>query len=95
MKVFNVVVDDGNSVFKQSIAAKSKQALKKEYKGNGDFIKINDVTKSVYTDEFIGRVESVISVLTEFNGEEKALIMGIIHEDYSIYKEKKDKKESD
>lgn len=44
MKLYHVYVDDGEQVFKTYAAAKNKKALLERDGGNGDFIKIEDVT---------------------------------------------------
>ena len=45
MKLFRVYVDDGNQVFKTYTAAKSKKAMLERDGGNGEFVKIEDVTQ--------------------------------------------------
>lgn len=44
MKLFKVYVDDGNQVFRTYTAAKSKKAMMERDGGNGEFVKIEDVT---------------------------------------------------
>lgn len=53
LKIFEVVVDDGADVFKTSICATSKRELKEVWGGNGDFLKITDVTEKhpIYIDK--------------------------------------------
>lgn len=45
MKLFRVYVDDGSQVFKTFSAAKSKKAMIERDGGNGEFVKIEDVTQ--------------------------------------------------
>lgn len=45
MKLFECIVDDGERVFKTTIASKNKKELLSVYGGNGAFEKITDVTK--------------------------------------------------
>ena len=51
MKLFECIVDDGNNVFKSTVAARNKKELLNVYGGNGDFVKITDVTNDYFTDE--------------------------------------------
>lgn len=45
MKLYECIVDDNKSVFKTTVACKSKKDLLNIYGGNGTFEKITDVTK--------------------------------------------------
>ncbi|MEG0408443.1 MAG: hypothetical protein RR623_06170 [Bacilli bacterium] len=45
MKVFEVIIDDGKCVFKDTVASESLKQLKNEFGGNGKFVNIEDVTK--------------------------------------------------
>lgn len=50
MKLFECIIDDGTDVYKSLCTAKSKKELLNVYGGNGDFIKIKDITNE-YFDE--------------------------------------------
>lgn len=50
MKLFECIIDDGKNVYKSLCTAKSKKELLDVYGGNGDFIKIKDITNE-YFDE--------------------------------------------
>lgn len=50
MKLFECIIDDGKKVYKNLCTAKSKKELLNVYGGNGDFIKIKDITNE-YFDE--------------------------------------------
>lgn len=50
MKLFECIIDDGTDVYKSLCTAKSKKELLDVYGGNGDFIKIKDITNE-YFDE--------------------------------------------
>lgn len=50
MKLFECIVDDGKDVFKTLTAAKSRKALLDEYGGNGEFIRIKDITAEYFTE---------------------------------------------
>lgn len=50
MKLFECIIDDGTDVYKSLCTAKSKKELLNVYGGNGDFIKIKDITDE-YFDE--------------------------------------------
>ena len=45
MKIYEMIIDDNKSVFKCVRPAETKTALKKMYSGNGEFIRIKDVTE--------------------------------------------------
>ena len=45
LKIWEVIVDDGTDVFKTSICATSKRELRDVWGGNGEFLKITDVTE--------------------------------------------------
>lgn len=49
MKLFECIVYDGKNVFKTLTAAKNRKSLIDEYGGNGDFVKIKDVTAEYFT----------------------------------------------
>lgn len=51
MKLYECIVDDGQSVFKTVTAAKNKKELLNVYGGNGKFEKIKDVTNEYPIDE--------------------------------------------
>jgi hypothetical protein len=51
MKLYECIVDDGNNVFKTLSTAKNKKELLSVYGGNGDFVKIDDVTNEYFTSE--------------------------------------------
>jgi hypothetical protein len=61
MKLFQVYVDDGTQVFKTYTAAKSKKAMMERDGGNGEFIKIEDVTSEYLTE---GSAEMCFDTLT-------------------------------
>lgn len=46
MKLYECIVDDGQSVFKTVTAAKNKKELLNVYGGNGTFEKIKDITQN-------------------------------------------------
>lgn len=50
MKLFECIIDDGTDVYKSLCTAKNKKELLNVYGGNGDFIKIKDITNE-YFDE--------------------------------------------
>lgn len=75
LKIYEVVVDDGTDVFKTSICATSKRELKDKWAGNGEFLKITDVT-----DKYPISVEKVEDALENagFNRGEVMLITEIL-----------------
>mgnify|MGYP000880604981 CR=1 FL=1 len=44
MKIYEVILEGGNDVFKTLIPAKSTKDVKKQVQGNGEIVKIKDVT---------------------------------------------------
>lgn len=44
MKIFEVIVDDGTDVIKDFAYAKNKKQMLEIYGGNGEFLKIKDIT---------------------------------------------------
>lgn len=50
MKLFECIIDDEINVYKSLCTAKNKKELLDVYGGNGDFIKIKDITNE-YFDE--------------------------------------------
>ena len=44
MKLYECIIDDGKDVFKEIVPVKNKKQLFEQYGGNGDFVKIKDVT---------------------------------------------------
>lgn len=57
MKLYEMIVDDGQNVFKAVRPAKDVKELKYIYGGNGEFVRIKDVTKDYPIDtEYLRRV---------------------------------------
>lgn len=50
MKLFECIIDDGRCVFKSTVAAENKETLLEIYGGNGEFVRIKDVTGDYLTD---------------------------------------------
>lgn len=53
MKLFECIIDDGNNVFKSKVAARNKKELLSVYGGNGDFVKIKDITNEYFTHQSV------------------------------------------
>lgn len=51
MKIFRVVVDDGVSAFATFIVAKDLEELYDVWSGNGEFLKVADVTSEYFYDD--------------------------------------------
>lgn len=49
MKLFEVIIDDGANVYKEYGCAKNKKEFERIYGGNGEFVKLTDVTKDYLT----------------------------------------------
>lgn len=50
MKLYRCLVNDGNIIFETFTAAKNKTELMEVYGGNGEFEKVQDVTKEYFTE---------------------------------------------
>lgn len=50
MKAYEMIVDDGQNVYKVTRAAKNLKELKSVYGGNGEFVQIKEVTDEVKID---------------------------------------------
>lgn len=50
MKLFECIVDDGRVVFKSMLAAEDEETLLEIYGGNGEFVRIKDVTDDYLTE---------------------------------------------
>lgn len=75
MKVYECIIDDGMNVFKATTVSKDKSTMLKEYGGNGEFVKIKDVTK-----DYKINIDDVRSALTidNFGKTEIDLIIRIL-----------------
>lgn len=45
MKVFECIIDDGQNIFKTIIPSTNRRTLLAEWNGNGEFVKIKEVTQ--------------------------------------------------
>lgn len=73
MKLFECIVDDGKDVFKTLTAAKSRKALLDEYGGNGDFIRIKDVTAEYFTEQSVDLLDEHLLRMGWGEGERKII----------------------
>lgn len=73
MKLFECIIDDGKNVFKALTAATSKKELLNAYGGNGEFIRIKDITSEYFTDESVERLDADLSRTGWGAGERKIL----------------------
>lgn len=44
MKLYEVIIDNGEDVYKEYGCAKNKKEFAKRYSGNGEFVRLTDVT---------------------------------------------------
>ncbi len=49
MKIYEMIIDDGEQVFKAIRPAQNIKSLKAQYGGNGEFVRIKDVTEEWIT----------------------------------------------
>lgn len=52
MKLFELIIDDGNTVFKTVQAAKDKKQLQQYCGGCGEFVRIKDITKDAFNADY-------------------------------------------
>lgn len=53
MRLYECIVDDGHDVFRSLLPAKSKKELLSKYGGNGEFVRIKDITSGHFTDSSV------------------------------------------
>ena len=79
MKLFECIVDDGESVFKTLTASKNKKELLSVYGGNGKFEKIKDVTSDYLNNESITKLYDSLCK-TGWGKGETELIVALVEE---------------
>lgn len=52
MKLFELIIDDGNNVYKTIQAAKDKKQLLQYCGGCGEFVRIKDITKEAFNADY-------------------------------------------
>lgn len=57
MKLFNCIIDDGESIFRELLTAKSKKDMLEKYGGNGTFEKIVDVTDECFNEDTVEKLD--------------------------------------
>ena len=75
--MLSMIINDGEKVFKVCRGAKSVAALKKEYGGNGEFVRVKDVTEAFPISE-----EHLRVALRGWGEEERELIVGLLRNNY-------------
>ena len=58
MKLFECIVDDGTNVFKDYGTAKNKKDFQDIYGGNGEFIKITDISSEIFSEDSVGELDN-------------------------------------
>ena len=79
MKIFECVVDDGMEVFKTKVSAKNKKELIAEYSGNGEFLRIKDITNEYFTETSVEKLRNDLIRAGWGEGETK-LITALLEE---------------
>lgn len=79
MKLYNCIIDDGKSIFREFAAAKNKKELLDVYGGNGNFEKIEDVTNEYFTDETCEKLNDDLLRMGWGEGERR-LICALVEE---------------
>lgn len=83
-KMYEMIIDDGDNVYKVTRAAKGLNDLKARYGGNGEFVRIKDVTNSVSIS--CNRLHAALNA-AGFSESERESIVSIIDENYANMEE--------
>lgn len=79
MKIFKCAMDDGYGISESIIVSKNKKTMLKEYGGNGEFLKITDVTNDYKIDmEYLERN----LMIADFGRIERTLILELLEEHF-------------
>lgn len=79
MKLFECIIDDGKDVYKSLCTAKSKKELLNVYGGNGDFIKIKDITNEYFDETSAEELRNDL-IKTGWGEGETKLIVALLEE---------------
>jgi len=79
MRAYEAIIDDGQDVFKVTRCAESEEAFRDLYGGNGEIVRIKDITDE--TPIGLGRLEQVL-VAGGFGRQETAIILSTMRETY-------------
>lgn len=79
MKLFECIIDDGKDVYKSLCTAKSKKELLNAYGGNGDFIKIKDITNEYFDETSAEELRNDL-IKTGWGEGETKLIVALLEE---------------
>ena len=73
MKLFECIIDDENNIFKTLVAVKNKKELLSVYGGNGEFVRIKDVTNEYLTEKSIELLNDNLTRMSWGEAERKIL----------------------
>lgn len=87
MKVYECIIDDGKEVYKAQAVAKDETDLLRVYGGNGEFIKVTDISNTIIApahdyqaiNEAGDRLYDVLST-AGYNDIEKTLICALLED---------------
>ena len=79
-KMFEMVIDDGKDVFKVTRMAESQEDIEKRYGGNGEFVRIKDVTDDYPISEY--KLHTALSA-AGFGEAERESIVSLLRQEYS------------
>lgn len=77
MKVFKAYIEDGRDVYRIIRPAESLNKFKSMYGGNGDFVKIEDITDTRYLLD-MQHLRQVLDRFSDFGEDEKDLIIATL-----------------
>lgn len=79
MKLYECIVDDGKNVFKTTVATKNRKELLNVYGGNGDFVKIKDITNEYLTDTTEDKLNDDL-IKMGWGENERIMICGLVRQ---------------
>lgn len=80
MRLFEVIVKDADdSVFIAKTACKNKKQLMERYGGNGEFIRVTDITEDYFNENSVSYLMDSLEK-TGWGEGEKCLLIGLLEE---------------
>lgn len=79
MKLFECIIDAHDHVFKTLAASKNKTELLKVHGGNGDFVKIQDVTKDYLNEKTLDKLDDDLMRM-QWGEAERKIICALVEE---------------
>lgn len=80
MKAFEMIIKDGCDAFLCVRPSKDEESLRQQFGGNGEFVRVRDVTQEFDIDLF--HVESALKRSGDFNKSQIELIIALLQYNY-------------